>query len=273
MKVIDVYGKEGLNKLILDGKSLSMIMDNFFSKYPKKYRENYDRNIETLEIWRVDDNFFSTLNGEYMEYRNLIVFKNECSLIHELMHLSSYDSINDKTAFVKTNNQFIYEMALVEGMTEYLAVEALSNKPVEYFLELFTVSMLSEIDNIFEHYFIPNADKFINLFPNKKDIISLMYSLNFYFEKIDEFVDGKVLEEDYDDEIKRVGQSILNVIDSLIDIQLSFKKDDYENKIYAERFMDLISDDDLYSYLTDFNDKYLGYANREINKRILRRIR
>lgn len=273
MRVLDVYSKEGLDKLILDGKSLSEIMNNFFKKFPKSYRENYDRNIETLEIWRVDDNVFTNLNGEYMEYRNLIVFKNECSLVHELMHLSSFDSINDKTAFIKTNNLFLYETALVEGMTEYLAVMALKNKPVEYFLELFTVSMLSEIDNIFEHYFIPNADKFISLFPNKKDIISLMYSLNFYFEKIDDLVDGKICDEDYDFEIERIGVSILNVIDSLIDIHMSFKYDDRINKIYAEKFMDEISNDDLFSYLCDFNDKYLGYANREINERVLRRIR
>lgn len=273
MRVLDVYSKEGLDKLILEGKSLREIMDNFFMKFPKSYRENYDRNIETLEIWRVDDNIFSALNGEYMEYRNLLIFKNECSLVHELMHLSSYDSINDKTAFIKTNNQFLYENALVEGMTEYLAVMALKNKPVDYFFELFVVSMLSEIDNIFEYYFIPNADKFINLFPNKKDIISLMYSLNFYFEKIDELVDGKIFEDDYDLEIDRVGTSIINVIDSLIDIHMSFKYDDSANKIYADKFMDQISNDDLFSYLSDFNDKYLGYANREINERVLRRIR
>lgn len=272
MKVLDIYGKKDLDILTCRGIIISKIMNDFFSDFPIIYRENYDRNISNVEIWRVDEHYDGPTGGEYSDLHNLILLRKNDAIIHELMHLSSFDCVSKRSAFIKSIDEPLFEDALVEGMTEYLTSVALDKKPDVYLFETFNVSMLPNINEIFEHYFIPNYDKFIGLFPNKRDIISLMYSLDYYSKKT-ELVVGDTSK--FDDEIlmERIEHSINDVIDTLIDIQLSMKMGKKENRLYSEKFMDLIGEVKLREYLEEFNLNYLDYANEQINKRVLRRLK
>lgn len=269
MKVLEVYGKKDLDRITIKGKVVSKIMDDFFKRYPASYRENYDKNLENVEILRVDEHYNGNSSGEYSDYCNVLLFRRFYSIVHELMHMASCDHVTRINSFEKCKVGTLFETALIEGMTEYLACLAL-NQPCEaYHFETFTASMISDIDGVLESYFIPNYDKFIKCFSNKRDIISLMYALESYYRKCEIFeTEVNCINKDLINEIE---SSITGTIDSLIDIQVSRKLSLRENKMYAEKFMDLIGEDNLNAYLSDIWEDYYDYANEQVNKRILRR--
>ena len=109
----------------------------------------------------------------------------------------------------------------------------------------------------------PNID-----FANKKDIISLMYALDNYQSRINILTD-----ESTETEIALVDDSVKSVIDNLIDIELSFKRNKLEKQIYGDKFMDLIAEPNLKSLVSDVSPEYLDYAHHEVKKRILGRKR
>ena len=266
MKVLDVYYEKDLDLISSYGKSINEMMDDFFAKFPASYRENYDRNLETLQMYWVDEMQDAKDSAQYYPGPNVLMFKSFTNLPHELMHLASSDRINKQFAFCRDGELSFIENALVEGMTEYLSCVAKDGTPDYYLFEYFVVSMLSSVDGIFKPFFIPNYREFISLFPNERDICSLMYSLDFYHDGI------LLLDDDAKDvEIDRICNSIKSIIDSLIDIELSFKRDRKERKIYSDKFMDLISDDDLSSLVGYVCPEYLDYAYHEVKKRLLRR--
>ena len=268
MKVLDVYSKVDLDLFTDKGQSIESMMDSFFSNFPSSYRENYDKNIETLEIYRVDEMIDPNDSAEYFPVSNVLMFKSFAAIPHELMHMTSYDRVKEKTAFMHSGISSLVENALYEGMTEYLSCVAKNGHPNTYFFEYFVVSMLSDIDGIFEPYFIPSYNKFISLFPNKRDIISLMYALENYQNRIN------ILTDDSSElEIAMVDDCVKSVIDNLIDIELSFNKNKLERKIYADKFMGLIANPDLKSLVSDVSPEYLDYAHHEVKKRILGRKR
>lgn len=271
MKVLNIYSKKDLDVLTYNGDAISKIMDDFFSKFPVSYRENYDKNLESLEIWKVDEEA-NDIFGGYSEVNNIVLIRKFSSFIHELMHVASTNRETGMTAFMRVKGDDAFEGALIEGFTEYLAsCVALSVDPKNYYFETFVVSMLSDIEGIFEPYFIPSYNNFISLFPNKRDIISLMYALEYYANFAPEYALGEISFNSDKVGIK-VGHSIKDVIDNLIDIQLSFKRSKRENKLYSEKFMDLLSDD-LFDFLDLYDVDYLNYANKQLNKRVLRRSR
>lgn len=266
MKVLDVYTKKDLDLITCGGKKLCVLMDEFFNRFPNEYRKNYDRNLETLEIQRVDEMPDDCDSAEYLPDANILLFKSYAALPHELMHVASSDLINRLNGICRCGIYSIYENGMIEGMSEFLSALALDGKPVTYFFECFAVSMISSIDGVFEPYFIPNYSKFISLFPNKKDILSLLYSLNFYHDKI------QVINDDTSkDDIFRINDSVRSVIDSLIDIELSFNKNNKSNKVYSDKFMDLIVDKDIDFIVGDVYPDYVDYAYSQVKKRLLRR--
>ena len=268
MKVLDVYSKKDLDKLTIKGKSVNSIMEDFWLNFPLYYRRNYDKNLESLELLRVDEHYEDAV-GEYSDIHNLIIFRKYSAIIHELMHMASRDAETQSAAFIKNKYELLFESSLIEGCTEFLASFALKDKPTDYFFETFCASMLSNIDGFFEPYFVPNYDKFIGLFPNKKDILSLMYSLNFYADNFSLIFDTRGKERDY--LVKRLRHSVTDVIDSLIDIQLSFNYDMKKNQAYSEEFLGLINGKDLSEYLSEVRKDYFTYAEGQIKRRILRR--
>lgn len=266
MKVLDIYSKKDLRLITYNGKDIRKLMDKFFLKFPNEYRNNYDENLKTLEIHRVDEMVDVNDSAEYYPSVNVMVFKSFAGIPHEMMHMASVDRVNNKLAFLREGIYSLYENGLVEGMTEYLSCIAKCGEPDAYFFEYFCVEMLSSIDGIFKHYFIPSYDGFVSLFPRKIDICSLMYSLDYYHDAI-----SKIDDNTSDSVISMIGDSVKSTIDSLIDIELSFNKSRYERKLYREKFMDLISNIDSKMLVSDVCPDYLDYANHEIKKRILRR--
>lgn len=272
MKVVEVYTKKDLDKLTCQGKIVSKVMDDFFEKFPSEYRKNYDKNLRCLEIWKIDEMHNDSDTGEYYELLNTMLLRDFGSFVHELMHVASRDNETGLSAFQRMKYANFCENALIEGMTEYLASFALESGPSDYFFETFTAAMLSNIDGIFEPYFIPSYDNFVNIFPNKKHILSIMYALTYYSFKIEEMDKG--INTDFDDNIRgRVEHSIKDVIDSLLDIQLSMKMGRSANREYSDKFMELITSDVMEDCLGMFSSDYMDYANEQINKRVLRRIR
>jgi len=267
MKVLDIYTRDEFNLITCGEIEICKMMDKFFLRFPSSYRENYDRNIETLEIQRVDEMCDDCDSADYYPLSNVILFKSFAALPHEFMHMASSDLTNNRFAFSRTGQYALYENGLLEGMTEFLSCMAKDGEPNGYFFECFTVDMLSEIDGIFEPYFISSYDKLISLFPNKKDIYSLMYALDFYHDKITTMRD-----DSSDDDMERISDSVRSVIDSLIDIELSFNKGSNDRKRYGEKFMDLISGTDIDCIVGDVYSDYIVYAHNEVKKRILRRM-
>lgn len=266
MKVLDVYSKKDLDSITYKGNKISFIMDDFFKRFPLSYRENYDKNLETLEIQRVDSMVDDLDNASYFPSLNLLLFKEKNGIFHEMMHMASACREECLFGFCRDGNYSLYEQGLLEGMTEYLACMAIGEKPSSYYFEHFVASMLSTLDGIFEPYFIPSYDKFVSIFPNKRDILSLMYGLDFYHEKI------KEIDDDTDDVmLDRIENSVRGVIDSLIDIELSFYKSNVDRIIYADKFMDLISDKNIDCVVGDVFPDYRDYAYHAIKRRILRR--
>ena len=259
MKILDVYDKNSFKDLTCGGNLIYEMIDNYFSMYPVEYRKNYDTNLKTVEILRVDDMLLDN-SGEYDADNNRVKFTNFKSLPHELMHMASYDKKKKKMAFAKDVIDF--ELGLVEGMTEYLAMEIIGEvEPQAYHFPVFCVSMLAEIPSIFEHYFIPNYDKFLGLFPNKRDILNLMYALDYYNESIYQTVQDN----------EKIALTIRDTIDALIDIELSMESDIRELRLYKEKFMDLLNNDTLDSYLGEFFPDYVDYANCELTQRLIKK--
>lgn len=264
MKVLDIYSKKDLDMITCRGESVSSIMDNWFSKFPDYYRTNYDKNIEDLTIWHVDQTYDGEA-GYYSPKTKILIFKNFSSIPHELQHVASYDREKEQMAFVKNMSYPLFEMALVEGMAEYLAAKSVNRDVTDSYFECFAVSMLSSINGIFKSFYVPNHDEFISLFPNKKDIYSLMYSLDYYRHITDN------LENSNENEILKTREAIKNTVDSLIDIELSFNKGLVERKRYADKFMELLNNVNLKDILEDIDEDYIDYAFYEIKKRVLRR--
>lgn len=269
MKVLEVYSKKDLDKLTVKGKKVSKIMDDFFKNYPKSYRDNYDKNLETVEILKVDEHYTGKHGGEYSDYCNVLLFRKYYSIIHELMHLASCDYVTRRSSYERSDKGSLFEGALIEGMTEHLASIALNSPAEVYVFEVFAASMISDIDGVLESFFIPSYQKFINSFPDKRSIISLMYSLEGYFRNCEILLN----EENIIDKllIETLERSIMGVIDSLIDIHVSRRLGFKENKQYANMFMDLIGEENINMHLSDIWEDYYDYANEQVNRRILRR--
>lgn len=268
MKVLAVYHKNDLDTIKINGIAVSKIMDDFFKMYPNAYRINYDKNIQDLELWRIDEHYAGCL-AEYFDCHNLIMYRTKKSIIHELIHMAARDPETKRNAFARSNDDSLFENALIEGCTEFLAAKALNENATDYHFEVFSANMLSNIDGFFEPYFIPSYDKLISLFPNKKDILSLMYALSFYadnFDCIDEYK-GKTK----DLLVTRLLHSVTDVMDSLINIQLSMNCDENDNNEYADKFLSLIEGKNLVCCLKDIRKDYLDYANDQVKTRILRR--
>lgn len=107
MRVLDVYegNKEGI---ICDGVDVFYKMDTFFDRYPYSYRENYDKNIRDLMIYRVDENYSLSEGGNYFAPDNIITFNEYQALPHELIHMSSNDRENNSFAIIgRFNNRVV----------------------------------------------------------------------------------------------------------------------------------------------------------------------
>lgn len=261
MRVIDIYEKNDLDRLMIDKKSIKEIMDSFFMKYPARYRRNYDKNLRHIELYQLDE-INDSWRAKYFPTIDKILFIEPYHIIHELMHMAHYDRKKDLMAIEQ--KEILWEDALIEGAAEYLANEATGYPTCAYIFETFVICMLSSIENFFEPFFIPSYEQFIKLFPNKKDILSLMYALNFYHHNYDICEDS----EEYPLVVNKLGVAIREVIDSLINIEIGIDKDEYSRRLYQEKFMDLITSEFVHLNLVDFFYNYRDYANEQLKRKI-----
>ena len=263
MEVLGVYDK--YSKLRCNGKGLFKQFEAYFASLPSEYSSLYYKNKESVKILRLDKLVDEICTGKYNNEKNVIVYSESDALGHELVHMATNDIENKRFAI---DNGLDIEYGLYEGMTEYIASEIYDfSYPNSYPFEVFCVSMLEEIPNFFRHFFIPNGEEFVKLFPKQKDIYSLMYALSVYQDKMNDYLyslDNNDALVDY----KGIVLCIKSIINHLITIQLSFEKSDKENIMYAEKFMDLINNEYLKFIFSTIYPDYINYANKVINRKI-----
>ena len=261
MKVLGVYDKNSDVRCF--GRNIFLVMDQFLKNYPCEYGKCYYDNLETLKLIKVDKFMEDNLAGKYNQDGNVIIFNKSDALGHELFHMASYDRERHIMAF---DGHMDIEKGLIEGMTEYLFNKAYSRGSVSgYGFEVFCVSMLDDMDNLFKGYFMTNHDEFINVFPNKRCIYSLMYALNIYHNESMSYIS---LPEDDEDILEKIQEAIRGVINSLITIELSRKMDSDNLIKYGDKFMDLVTSKEISDIMYWLYPKYNNYASRQINRRI-----
>lgn len=182
MKIIDYYDRNSFDRLMCDDKKVILMMDDFFKTVPLEYREKYDKNVDSLNVLKVDkiktdDNDYSEdTTGIYQNTTNTILFTENDSLVHEFVHMSGFDS--EKYIFpfmdVYAGNAFY------EGMTEYLSKIICQRKDITgYFFEEFIAEMMVMIRReLVKQSFIYDKKEFFSLFKNKIALYSLLVSLN-----------------------------------------------------------------------------------------------
>ena len=262
MKVLGVYDK--FSDVRCFNKNIFVVMKNFLASFPTEYSICYYKNLDTLKLVKVDKFKDENVFGKYNELGNVIMFSSNNSLGHELLHVASCDRDGGKIAI---QGHIDVEQGLIEGMTEYLFIKAYQlSCAYGYPFEVFCVKMLENIPNLFKSYFIPSHEDFINLFPNKRSIYSLMYALNIYHE---DALDYMLSSGDIQNILNRIQEAIRGVIDSLISIELSINDDNLRQ--YGDKFMDEITRREVKDVMYWLYPKYSNYANRQINVKIKKR--
>ena len=183
-----------------------------------------------------------------------------------MFHMASNDMLNKQNAF---ETKLDIEDGLIEGMTEYSFMKAYNlNKPSSYPFEVFCVTMLEDIPNIFKPYFVPDKKEIINLFPNRKDIYGLLYSLNTYNKIMLDYISNQYMDTDIIIDLTLFMNAFRATVDNLINIELSLEKNSNELKIYKEKFMDLINSECIYNAVSSLYPSYQKYVLRKINNKI-----
>lgn len=269
MQIIEIYDKN--SDLRCHRKNIFKTMDIFMKRFPLEYRRLYDKNLDTLEIFKVDEIDRMTSNGVYDNKDNIILFTDSVALGHELFHMSSTD-IDKGISAIESDMQ--YEEGIIEGITEYLYMLAYGlKKPDSYDFQVFAIRMLEHIPDLFKYYFIPNHKEFIRLFPNRKDIYNLIFSLDVYTERSNEYLENLCSSNESNRliEINSAIKSIKDTINNLISIELSIEKDNTKLKEYSDKFMDLICSKDIDEMVGVLYPNYYEYATKQIKSRILKR--
>ena len=142
------------------------------------------------------------------------------------------------------------------------------SRPGSYSFEVFCVMMMEDIPNLFKPYFIPNHKEFISLFPNKKDIYSLLYSLNAYNDIELDYLDSKYNHSNVIIDKTILEESIQDTLNNLVNIELSMEDDPNKIKLYGDKYMDYLSSNFVKHILKDLYPDYIKYAEKLIKKKI-----
>jgi len=243
-------------------------MEIYLQKFPERYRYCYYRNLETLELFRIDSFLNSYKYGMYCLIENELFFSNKKAIGHELMHMASSDRIMRQFAFESNLN---IEGGLVEGMTEYHHMMAYDlKKPGAYSFEVFTTMMLDDIPNVFESFFIPRERGIYDICPNKELVYHLLCALSLYTELTIGCVSPHGEKKSFAD-LLEIGRDIRQTFDSLIDIKLSLCNNPVELKNYADKFMDLVKSDFMKNIGEYYFPNYQKYAEAIIDRKIRKR--
>ena len=167
---IDIFDRNNIELYYNDIYVLDL-MNRFFRRLPERYRVNYNNNLHDLTL--IKSNY-----GKYYQDDNLLIFDKPIVLIHELMHMASYDKYLNMDGLV---DRWDNGIGINEGMTEYLTMSAtLGGSPSTYYLQTFAAEMLLNLVPIFECYFVPDYDKAGMLFKESDTFSHLIYLLDYY---------------------------------------------------------------------------------------------
>lgn len=267
MKVIKVYDKN--NDIRSYNRNIFKATESILAQFPYEYGDCYRHNLETLELLQVDKMRDPSLDGYYDDKSNKIFFNKKNSLGHEMFHMASNDLMNGNFAF---ESNMLIEAGLIEGMAEYFNMKAYDlDGPSAYPFEVFCVSMLEDIPHIFRPFFIPSSKDFISLFPNRRDIYSLLYSLDSYNEMYTQYLSELYCNQEITVDMALFKNTIKDVLSSLINIELSLEKDSHMLKKYDYKFMEYIGSDRLTTLFEEFYPKYYEYADKLMDKKIRKR--
>lgn len=154
-------------------------LNNYLEKRSKNDKEFFNTNI-----WYTSFNIGD--NGFYID--DEITYSNSFVLLHELLHMSSYDRDNNIDGFT---DKYGNGIGLTEGMTEYLVMKInYLDTPTTYYLETFVTEVIMGITDIESEYF--RADKKGLL--KKIEIKHLM-------DELDIFYRYHILVDDFDTDI------------------------------------------------------------------------
>lgn len=267
MKVIKVYDKN--SDIRCYNKNVFRATESILAQFPYEYGDCYRHNLETLELIYVDKMIDPSLDGYYNTEANVITFNNKGALGHEMFHMASNDLVNGNYAF---ESKMKIEAGLLEGMTEYFNMKAYNmDGPSAYPFEVFCVSMLEDIPNIFRPYFIPNSKDFIKLFPNRRDIYSLLYSLDAYNDMYLQYLEELYANQAITVDMNSFKDTIKDVFNNLVAIELSMVDDSAGLRKYGHKFMEYVGSDRLMTLFQEFYPKYYEYADKLIDKKIRKR--
>ena len=264
MKVLEIYDK---NSNILDhGKNIFKTTEKYLSNFPDDYSQCYRKNIQTLELIKVDRLDDKSEAGLYHPEANNIIFSKNFTLGPELIHMATNDIINKQFAF---ESSLCIEDGLIEGMTEYHHMKAYGlDKPGSYSFEVFTVMMIEHIPNVFKSFFMPKEKGIFDICSDKKYMYGLLYSLDRYNQMMLDFLSAEYNDNDLLIDKIEARRAIRHVIDNLISIELTIENDKNKLKAYSEKFMDLISSDLPGEIVPLFYSNYIKYADKEIKRMI-----
>lgn len=265
MKIIDIYDRT--SDLKCHGKNIFEVTDKYLDmNFPSLYRVNYDINLADLRLFLVDEFTDDSAVARYIDKTNTIVFTKKYALGHEMFHVTGMDKKNNKSSL---NNRLGIQEAMEEGMTEYLHMKAYGlSDATTYFFEVFCVMMLDSIPELFKPYFMPAESDFCKLFPQEKDAYSLLYSLDTYYQKHSLYVD-MIIDNKKDMHTKvLIERAVMETLDNLINIELSFNKSIKELNMYGDKFLDLLKSSNLRRALSVIYPNYMEYAEEQIKKKI-----
>ena len=269
MKVIRVYDKD--SDLRCYNRNIFKATESVLSEFPHEYGDCYRKNLETLELIQVDKFFDASMAGCYDNEANAIYFNKKAALGHEMFHMASNDLESETNAF---SSKKAIELGLIEGMTEYFKMKAYDqDMPGAYPFEVFCVTMLEDIPNIFKSYFIPNHKEFISLFPNKRDIYSLLYSTDSYNKMYLDFLEADCAGKDPTIDMNLLRNTIKDAFNALVEIELSLEQDPHELKRYDYKFMEYVGSNRLGLLFQELYPRYYEYADKLIDKKIRKRIK
>ncbi len=264
MKVIDVY--DANSNLRCHGQNVFDTTRTYLRRFPAEYSACLEYNLKTLELIKVDkiDNDFMT--ARYNTDENIIEFKTSSALGHEMFHVASNDMVNKQYAFETRLN---IEMGLIEGMTEYLYMDAYNLiRPSSYDFEVFTVMMLDHIPGIFKPYFVPSCRGLIGLFPVRKHIYGLLYSLETYNRVMIDYLASIYTDENVLVDLEEYVDAYKYTLANLINIELSIEKNPAKLKRYRDRCLDLLNTSWMHDTMQNTYPDYFEYSERYVTKRI-----
>ena len=94
-----------------------------------------------------------------------------------------------------------------------------------------------------------------------------MYAINVYHDEAIDYI-SSLNNDGIHNALLIIQEAIRSVIDNLITIELSIEKNNCNLIAYGDKFMDLISSNDIKEIMYWLYPKYGNYANRQINTKI-----